>query len=632
MRRIYQRVDLQVSLLLAVFVAVAVMSCSLVAYYITYNDMKYALSERVMIIRDYLEKQLGKIEFTDFDEPEDITNEKYIELHDMFSAVKEATGVRYLYTAKRNGKGEFIYVIDGLDIHSEDYRYPGDLIEEEIYQDMERALGGEEVYPDEILHTSWGDIFICYLPLYDRGRIIGVLGIEFDANHQYEAFRMLKMFVPIAVITFTILAFFTSKMMFRRVNEIVKKEEKQRKDLAEALYREEIANKAKSSFLFNISHDIRTPMNAVVGFTQIALEHLDDKNRVEDSLWKVERASKHLKRLINDLLDMARIEKGKLELEIEPFHIQESIKETEQMFRTQMETKGITFDVKTENIKYECVLCDSLRMKQIAMNLLSNALKYTEPGGTVGYCVSQRDVDEDGYIELRLCIRDTGIGMTEEFQKHIFGIFEREKSATLSGVEGAGLGLAITRQLVELHNGTIQVESEKGKGTKFLIRMKLKIAEEQTEVQKETLSFEGKRVLLVEDNPLNREIAEVFLTEKGFEVECAEDGDVAVSMVSDSMPGYYDLVLMDIQMVRMDGYQATREIRKLSDPDLADIPIVALTANAMEEDKKHAFEAGMDGHIAKPIDMDKLDYTLMEIFKHMGAHTLRSAGFREEII
>ena len=185
---------------------------------------------------------------------------------------------------------------------------------------------------------------------------------------------------------------------------------------------------------------------------------------------------------------------------------------------------------------------------------------------------------------------------------------------------------------MELHNGTIQVESEKGKGPKFLIRMKLKIAEEQTEVQKETLSFEGKRVLLVEDNPLNREIAEVFLTEKGFEVECAEDGDVAVSMVSDSMPGYYDLVLMDIQMVRMDGYQATREIRKLSDPDLADIPIVALTANAMEEDKKHAFEAGMDGHIAKPIDMDKLDYTLMEIFKHMGAHTLRSAGFREEII
>ena len=278
------------------------------------------------------------------------------------------------------------------------------------------------------------------------------------------------------------------------------------------------------------------------------------------------------------------------------------------------------------------VVTDEKWLQFVLEQVISNALKYTEPGGTVGYCVSQRDVDEDGYIELRLCIRDTGIGMTEEFQKHIFGIFEREKSATLSGVEGAGLGLAITRQLVELHNGTIQVESEKGKGTKFLIRMKLKIAEEQTEVQKETLSFEGKRVLLVEDNPLNREIAEVFLTEKGFEVECAEDGDVAVSMVSDSMPGYYDLVLMDIQMVRMDGYQATREIRKLSDPDLADIPIVALTANAMEEDKKHAFEAGMDGHIAKPIDMDKLDYTLMEIFKHMGAHTLRSAGFREEII
>lgn len=632
MRRIYQRVDLQVSLLLAIFVAVAVMSCSLVAYSITYNDMRYSLSERVKIIRDYLEDQLGRISFADFENREDITNEKYIMLHDMFSAVKEATGVRYLYTAKRNGNGEFVYVIDGLDVDSEDYRYPGDLIEEEIYQDMERALGGEEVYPDEILHTSWGDIFICYLPLYDRGRIIGVLGIEFDATHQYEAFQTLKLFVPIAVVIFTILAFFTSKMLFRRVNEIVKKEEEQRKALAEALYREEIAKKAKSSFLFNISHDIRTPMNAVVGFTQIALEHLDDRDRVEDSLGKVERASKHLKRLINDLLDMARIEKGKLELEIEPFHLQESVQETEQMFRSQMETKGITFEVKMENIEHDSVLCDGLRMKQIAMNLLSNALKYTEPGGSVEYCISEQESDEDGCTELRLSVRDTGIGMTDEFQKNVFGVFEREKSATQSGVEGAGLGLAITRQLVELHKGTIQVKSKKGQGTEFLICMKLKIAEEQPAEQKESLTFDGKRVLLVEDNPLNREIAEVFLTERGFEVECAEDGDVAVSMVSKSTPGYYDLVLMDIQMVRMDGYEATREIRKLSNPDLADIPIVALTANAMEEDKKHAFDAGMNGHIAKPIDMDKLDYTLLEIFKHIGAHARRPSDYREKII
>lgn len=619
-----KRVDLQVSLLLAVFVAVAVMSCSLVAYYITYNDMRYGLSERVLTIRNYLEDQLGKIAFADFESREDITNERYIMLHDMFSAVKEATGVRYLYTAKRNGNGDFIYVIDGLDIESEDYRYPGDLIEPEIYQDMDRALRGEEVYPDEILHTSWGDIFICYLPLYDRGRIIGVLGIEFDANHQYEAFQRLKLFVPIAVATFTILAFFTSKMLFKRVNEIVKKEEEQRKALAEALYREEIANQAKSSFLFNISHDIRTPMNAVVGFTQIALEHLDDKERVEDSLNKVEHASKHLKRLINDLLDMARIEKGKLELEIEPFHIRESVQETDQMFRSQMETKGLTFEVKLENITEDSVLCDGLRMKQIAMNLLSNALKYTEPGGHVEYCISEKEAEEEGCIELHLSFKDTGVGMTDEFQKHIFGVFEREKSATLSGVEGAGLGLAITRQLVELHNGTIQVKSEKGKGTEFFICMKLKIAKEQPVTQKEVLSFDGKRVLLVEDNPLNREIAEVFLTEKGFEVECAEDGDVAVAMVSNSVPGYYDLILMDIQMVRMDGYQATREIRKLSDPELADVPIVALTANAMEEDKRQAFEAGMNGHIAKPIDMDKLDYTLMEIFKHIG-------GTRSEI-
>ena len=611
-RKISERVDLQVSLLIAIFVATVALTCCLVFYHMTYNDMRVSLNERVEIIHQYLTKQLDMTAFSDFESRDAITTEEYLLMHDVFSAVKDATGVMYLYTAKKNAEGKYIYVVDGLDIKSSDFRYPGDIIEEEIYQDMDRALGGEVVYPDEILHTSWGDIFICYLPLYNQGDIIGVLGIEFEAEHQYDTYRKLELFAPIAVILFTILAFLTSRVLFWRINEIVVNEANQKEALAEALRREEIASKAKSSFLFNISHDIRTPMNVIVGFTQIARDHINDKERVDDSLAKVEDASLYLRRLINDVLDMARIEKGKLEIEIAPFCIKDSIKETEQMFRPQMEEKGIFFEVEMENIQEHFVLCDGLRLKQIALNLLSNALKYTKKGGRVIYKVGEK-MAEEGYTQVEIMVKDTGIGMAEEFQKHIFGVFEKEKSATESGVDGVGLGLAITKELVRLHGGTIEVSSKKGEGTEFLVHVKLKVVEKKEDAKEDTLLFEGKRVLLVEDNPLNREIAEVLLTEEGFKVECAEDGVIAVEMVSESESGYYDLVLMDIQMPRMDGYQATKEIRKLSDIGLANIPIVALTANALTEDKQKAFESGMDGHVAKPIDMEKFKYMLKEV-------------------
>ena len=613
MKRIDKRVDLQVSILLAVFVAVAMMTCFAVSYRTTYNDMKYSLRERVGYIYTYLSGQLDMSAFADFEFRDDIESAEYIMMHDVFSAVKDATGVMYLYTAKKNADGKYIYVVDGLDWNSEDFRYPGDLIEEEIYGDMDRALGGEEVYPDEILHTSWGDIFICYLPLYDEGRVTGVLGIEFKAEHQYQTYRKLELFVPCAVIVFTIVAFITSWKLFGRINKIVVKETEQRKALADALYKAEVANKAKSSFLFNISHDIRTPMNVIIGFTQIARENLNDLERAKDSLDKVARASQHLKRILNDLLDMARIEKGNLELEIAPMDIRESAEETEQMFRPQMEEKGLVFEVILKDIFDNRVMCDSLRIKQIAMNLLSNALKYTEEGGRVIYEVSQLPCKDPGYTQIEMRVKDTGVGMTEEFKKHIFGIFEREKSATESGVEGAGLGLAITSQLVRLYNGSIEVNSQKGEGTEVIVRIKLEIAREEPVIQEERISFNGMRVLVVEDNPLNKEIAEVMLSEEGFLVECAEDGEEAVRKISESEPGYYDIVLMDIQMPHMNGYEAAREIRRLRNPGLARIPIVALTANAQESDKRNAFDSGMNAHVAKPIDMTVLNDTLKEI-------------------
>lgn len=614
MKKLDHRVDLQVSMLLAVFVAAVTLSCFAVSYNVTYRDMKTSLKERVEYIHEYLGSQLDLSAFSSLETREDMNAEEYQVLHQAFRSIREVTGVMYLYTAKKTEDGKYIYVVDGLDPGSEDFRYPGDPIEEEIYQEMDRALGGEKVYPDEIVHTSWGDIFICYLPLYDQKEVVGVLGIEFEARHQYHTYQMLKAFVPLAVFLFTILAFFASRRMFRRVNEIVERQHEQKEILADALHNAEVASKAKASFLFNISHDIQTPMNAIVGFIRLARDHADDKRQVLEYLHKVERASNHLRRLINDVLDMARLEKGSLEIELAPCNILVSAGETEQLFRPRMEEKGLSFEVRLDGIEHPYVLCDSLRMKQIALNLLSNALEYTMPGGSVLYEISEAGY-EQGQVSVMMRIRDTGIGMSEEFQKHIFGVFEREKSATESGVQGTGLGLAITRQLVELQGGTIEVHSKKGEGTEFVLRFWLEAAEEEEfaeEKEKEENRFEGRRLLLVEDNELNQEVAKTLLMEEGFAVECAADGLAGVEMVRASTPGYYDLILMDIQMPQMDGYEATRKIRSMERPDLRSIPVVALTANAFEEDRKEALEAGMDGHIAKPFDLDKVNEVLKQ--------------------
>ena len=368
MKRLDDRVDLQVSLLLAVFVAVVTLTCFGVSYNVTYRDMKFSLRERVEYIRDHLESRLDLSAFPDIESREDMDREEYRTIHEVFSNVKEAAGTMYLYT--------------------------------------------EEVYPDEIVHTSWGDIFICYLPLYSGRKIVGVLGIEFEAAHQYKTYQKLKIFVPIAVVFFTLLAFWVSRRMFLHINEIVKRQNEQKEILAEALHNAELASKAKSSFLFNISHDIQTPMNAIIGFARLAKDHVDDRRQVLDYLRKVERAGSHLRRLINDVLDMARLEKGSLELELAPCDIRVSVRETEQLFRSRMEEKGLSFDVRLEELRQSYVFCDSLRMKQIALNLLSNALEYTKAGGSVVYEIRQTGTDPEGYVYLEMRIRDTGVGMS----------------------------------------------------------------------------------------------------------------------------------------------------------------------------------------------------------------------------
>lgn len=396
---------------------------------------------------------------------------------------------------------------------------------------------------------------------------------------------------------------------FRNVDDEIRREMQQKQILSETLEQAERANRAKNSFLFNMSHDIRTPMNAIIGFTKIAREHIGDGNCVDESLAKVESAGEYLLRLINDMLDMARIESGRLSLEMSDCSIRRTVEEAADLLKSGMEEKGIEFSVEVENITDDLIVCDAIRLKQIELNILSNAMEYTEPGGKVSYSVVQTGSDENnGYYELRF--KDTGIGMSQEFQERMYDAFERERNSTQSGIEGTGLGLAITKRLVDLLGGTIEVESEQGVGTEFIIRLKAKLAtvkaSEAQQKKTERTSFEGMRALIVEDNELNREIADAVLSEFGLVTETADNGMEAVEMVARSTPGYYDFVFMDIQMPYMDGYQATKEIRRLNNPELARVPIVAMTANAFDEDRERALECGMNEHIAKPIDVSVL--------------------------
>lgn len=396
-----------------------------------------------------------------------------------------------------------------------------------------------------------------------------------------------------------------------------KREELQRQEaLQKAMYEAEKANRAKSAFLFNMSHDLRTPMNAIIGFTTLAQRHLTVPDVVQGYLEKIQNSSQILLGIINDVLDLARIESGKTTLHPKPGDLRDTMEALQEMFAESMEEGGIHFQMEF-SVENPLVEYDPLRLSQIVINLLSNARKFTHAGGNVQCLLQQKGV-EDGKACFCLTIADTGIGISPEFLPHIFGAFERERTSTVAGIQGTGLGLSIVKELVDMMGGTVAVESEQGVGTRFTVELSfpvvgeeaLPIAQLAEEAHADT---KGKRLLLVEDNELNREIALEILQEAGYLVEVATDGDVAVETVSHSQPGYFDLILMDIQMPRMDGYQATRLIRALPNPALANIPIAAMTANAFDEDKQRAAEAGMNAHIAKPLDLKQLMDTITSL-------------------
>ncbi len=393
-------------------------------------------------------------------------------------------------------------------------------------------------------------------------------------------------------------------------------EMRQKALIEDALLRAESASKAKTKFLSNMSHDIRTPMNAIIGFTTLAMTHIDNQERVRDYLDKIAASGNHLLSLINDVLDMSRIESGRIHLEETECNLLNVMHELKNMLAMEMQSRNLQFEIDTENVADEQIICDRLRLNQILLNLLGNAMKFTAPGGSISVRIAEEPEKDPDKAIYEFRVKDTGIGMSEEFQEHMFEPFERERSSTVSGVQGTGLGMAITKNFVEMMGGTISVISQKNVGTEFTVRLPVKkvsvsraeavLGEKEENTPAVRMSMEGKRILLVEDNDLNREIAREILGEAGLLVEEAEDGSIALDKLLEKGPGYYSLVLMDIQMPIMDGYTATRAIRSFEDKELANIPIIAMTANAFEEDKRKALEIGMNAHIAKPIDVNRL--------------------------
>ncbi len=392
-----------------------------------------------------------------------------------------------------------------------------------------------------------------------------------------------------------------------------KRRELERQRLEVAYRVAESANEAKTTFLLNMSHDIRTPMNAIIGYSQLMRKKLTDPELIHYQEM-IEESGDILLSIINNVLDMARIESGKMELDENYDQVGSIVAKICQVYQEEAEKKGINIIYK-ENVKNLHVLCDITKIEEIFTNLISNSIKYTLSGGKI--CVSIEDVpcEKEGYIGIKTIVQDTGIGMSKDFLPHIFEPFERERNTTVGKVVGTGLGLPIVKKLVEFMGGTIEVESELGKGSMFTVIIPHKLVDYKLYKKHmgEPLNsqiFEKKSILLAEDNDLNAEIATAILEDMGFVVERVEDGINCVNRMEQQKAGTYDAILMDIQMPNMDGYKATQVIRKLPDKDKACIPIVAMTANAFEEDRKKAFEMGMNGHISKPIDVEVIKNTL----------------------
>ena len=403
----------------------------------------------------------------------------------------------------------------------------------------------------------------------------------------------------------------------RDVTDEKMRELRQEEELREAKLKAECANKAKSSFLFNMSHDIRTPMNAIIGYAELASRHLQETEKLGRYLEKIQICGKELLSMLGNVLDLARIENNKVEMEYTVSNVHECFENCVIMFQQQAESKNQTISL-TEQIMYPYVYMDEPHLSEVCLNIISNAIKYTNTGGRISCNVVQKSCEKEDWCNMIITITDNGIGMSEEFQKRVFETFERERNTTSSHIEGSGIGMGITKKLVELMDGTIEVKSKQGKGSTFTVTIPCRKASEDDSLVKKNSNLRNKnclngvRILLVEDNEINTEIATELLTEEGCIVETANDGVACIDMIEKADADYYKMILMDIQMPVMNGYDATLAIRKMKDTKKASIPIIAMTANAFAEDAQKGLSVGMNAHVAKPVDMNILVPTMLK--------------------
>jgi len=397
--------------------------------------------------------------------------------------------------------------------------------------------------------------------------------------------------------------------------------EKKQEELEDALQMAQDANRAKTSFLSNMSHDIRTPMNAIIGYTELATSHIDDKERVQDCLDTIVRSSEHLLSLINDVLDMGRIESGKMTLHEKEESLADILHTLQDIVQADVQAKQHDFRLETVDVRNDYVYCDKLRLNRVLLNLLSNAIKYTPEGGEISLRLAQKTATKSGYGAYEFRVKDNGIGMSEEFARTIFEPFAREENATVSGIQGTGLGMAITKSIVEMMGGRISVTSRKGVGSEFVVQVEFRLSDRQAAAstpldlkdghdsgkvaqEEQTFSLKGKKVLMVDDSAVNLKIGVLLLQERGMIVDTATNGQIAVDLIKAKGMDAYDVIVMDVQMPVMDGYEATAVLRKLPGGDM--LKIIAFSANAFEEDKEKSLKVGMNGHITKPLKITEL--------------------------